>query len=93
MRLILKMDLEVRVPVTSVFIPDGWLQGSPYDNGPRKPQIANLTKMCTVLPLYCVALQAVNKSDFENSCLLEEVAHLDAACTKHCYLEPEIFQT
>lgn len=81
MRLILKVDLEVRVPITPVFIPDGWLQGNPYDNGPRKPQKANLIKMCIVLSLYCVTLQAVNKNDFENNCLLEEVAHLGAACT------------
>lgn len=63
MRLILEMDLEVRLPMTYFCFHPRWLvTESPYDNGSRKPQKANVIKMSTVHWLYYVTLQAVNKS-------------------------------
>lgn len=48
MRLILEMDLEVRMPVTCYFHLRWLVTGSPYDNGPWKPQKTNVIKMSTV---------------------------------------------
>lgn len=92
-RLILEMDLEVRIPST-YFLFASQMAGyrQPLWQWTLEATKSKCDKKCLQFIDCTVSLYKQRIKVFENNCVREGVAHLDIVCSKCCSLESEMPQ-